>query len=278
MPSLPDPAAPSPRAPIQIQWVDNPRHARTTQPDSAEEARARLDKGSQRFSRMGIDPLELRVDRETFGFAPDDDADGVLDHLPFAAVLSCSDARVPIELTLGSATNDLFVVRVAGNVPGSDCRGSLHYAAAHLPSVKLFAVVGHSQCGATMAAVDAMLQPDRYLEIACNAPLRGIIDSLLAGVQFAERALVHVHGPEAYGSPHFRARLITLATLANTALTATVLERELARPCAFGVYKLSTRRVGVRRVDGWEPGLALAPKGDEELIELVTEAARSLEL
>lgn len=144
--------------------------------------------------------------------------------------------------------------------------------------MRLFAVIGHSECGTTSAAVDAMLQPDRYLEIASNAPLRGIIDSILAGVHFGNRALIPVHGTAVRDHPNLRARLITLATLANTALSATVLERGLQRPCACGVYKLSLRRIGVRRAHGWESGLAAAPAGDTELIALVTDAAESLEL
>lgn len=273
------PESPHPStSPLQIRWTENPRAARAHQPATAEEAIALLDRGSAGFARIGTEPLVLRVDREAFGYPPEDDEDGVLNQLPFAAVLSCSDARVPIELTLGRATNDLFVVRVAGSVAGSDCRGSMHYAAANLPSVKLFAVIGHSRCGANSAAVDSLLHPDRYLEIASDPPLRGIIDSLLAGVHFAERALRHVRGPDVAASPFYRERLVTLTTLANTALTATILERELGRPCAFGVYKLSTRDVGVRRAQGWDPGLARAPKDDEELITLVTSAAQSLEL
>ncbi|WP_024794423.1 carbonic anhydrase [Tomitella biformata] len=273
------PASPAERpSPLQILWTENPGAARAAQPTTPEEAIAVLNKGSHGFSRLGQEPLQLRVDREAFGYPPEDDPDGVLDQQPFAAVLSCSDARVPIELTLGCATNDLFVVRVAGNVPGSDCRGSMHYAASHLPSVRVFAVVGHSRCGANSAAVDAMLHPERYLEIASDAPLRGIIDSLLAGVHFAERALLHAHGPDAARSPDYRARLVTLTTFANTALTALVLEREIKRPCAFGVYKLATRTVGVRRAAGWMDGLAMAPKDDAELIALVTNSARSLSL
>jgi hypothetical protein len=34
---------------------------------------------------------------------------------PFAAVLGCSDARVPIELIFNEGPNDLFVIGVAGN-------------------------------------------------------------------------------------------------------------------------------------------------------------------
>ncbi|MFC4602451.1 carbonic anhydrase [Rhodococcus kronopolitis] len=271
---------PSPAdAPIQIRWIRDPSTARPAPPATAAEAVAVLERGSAAFARVGTEPIELHVDREAFGIAPEDDEDdedGILTQSPFAAVLSCSDARVPIELTLGRAANDLFVVRVAGNVPGSDSRGSLHYAAQHLPSVQLFTVIGHSQCGAVSAAVDAMLEPHRYLQIASDAHLRGIVDSLLAGVHFADRALTHVHGSRVRDSAHYRTRLITLATLANTALTATVLQRDLRRPTAFGVYKLATRNVGVRGADGWVPGLAMAPEDDGELAAVVEGAARSL--
>ncbi|SDD91145.1 carbonic anhydrase [Rhodococcus tukisamuensis] len=268
---------PSPHtdAAIQIRWVQGPSASRSAPPTTAEEAVALLERGSAAFSRVGAESIEFHVDREAFGIAHDD-TDGILTQRPFAAVLSCSDARVPIELTLGRAANDLFVVRVAGNVPGSDCRGSLHYAAEHLPSVQLFTVIGHSQCGAVTAAVDAMLEPHRYLQIASDAPLRGIIDSLLAGVHFADRALTHVHGTQVRDSPHYRTRMITLATLANTALTAAVLRRDLSRPTAFGVYKLATRNVGVRRAEGWVPTLEMAPQDDSELTAIVENAARSL--
>src|SRR5690606_32102297 len=76
---------------------------------------------------------------------------------PFAAVLCCSDARVPPEFLFGQTVNDLFVVRVAGNVPSSDCIGSLDYAVAKLSSLRLLAVLGHTRCGAVTATVDAYL-------------------------------------------------------------------------------------------------------------------------
>ena len=57
---------------------------------------------------------------------------------------------------LGQAANDLFVVRVAGNVPGAECLGSLDYALAALgESVKLVVVLGHENCGAIELGVDA---------------------------------------------------------------------------------------------------------------------------
>ena len=38
----------------------------------------------------------------------------------YATVLSCSDARVPVELIFDAGVMDLFVVRVAGNVANVD--------------------------------------------------------------------------------------------------------------------------------------------------------------
>lgn len=263
------------RATLRLDWADDAAAGLVRRPETPEDALAYLDAGSQAFAGLGTKPVELRLAPEALGIGPED-SHGILPQEPFAAVLSCSDARVPIELALGQAANELFVVRVAGNAPGSVCRGSLHYAAQHLPSVQVFAVIGHSRCGATTAAVDAVLRPDSYLGIATDGPLREIIDPLLAGVTFAHRTLLDVHGPQVVNSPHFRAHLITLSTLANTALSALVIEHDLGRACAFGVYKLSTRQVGVRRRDGWSAGFAMAPKDGREIDELVREAAYSL--
>ena len=38
---------------------------------------------------------------------------------PFAAILTCADSRVPVEIVTDQGFGDLFVVRVAGNVVGS---------------------------------------------------------------------------------------------------------------------------------------------------------------
>ena len=260
-----------------MTWSSEPQQRAVRTPRTTQDALELLNAGSRHFAGLGDAPVAMHLDPAALGFGPNETG-GVLTQEPFAAILSCSDARVPIELALGQAANELFVVRVAGNAPGPACRGSLHYAAGHLPSVKIFAVVGHSRCGATTAAVDAMLDAEKYLEIATDGPLREIIDPLLAGVNFAHRALLHVHGPDAVDSPMFRTRLVTLTTLANTALGALIVERDLQRPCAFGVYKLSAREIGVRRSDGWHGGFAMAPKDGAEITELVLQAARSLPL
>ena len=51
---------------------------------------------------------------------------------PFAAVLSCADSRVPVELVFDQTIGHIFVTRVAGNVATSEIIASLEYGAAVL--------------------------------------------------------------------------------------------------------------------------------------------------
>src|SRR5262249_41371742 len=82
---------------------------------------------------------------------------------PFALMLGCSDARAPVEVIFDQGCNALFVVRVAGNVLGVECLGSIAYAVRHLRhSLHALVVLGHSGCGAVTAAVDAYLNPKDY--------------------------------------------------------------------------------------------------------------------
>jgi carbonic anhydrase len=72
---------------------------------------------------------------------------------PEAAVLSCSDSRVPAEIIFDQSLGDLFVVRTAGLVLDPTSIGSLEYAVAHL-RVPLLVIKGHEGCGAVSAAVE----------------------------------------------------------------------------------------------------------------------------
>jgi len=71
---------------------------------------------------------------------------------PEAAVLCCSDSRVPAEIIFDQSLGDLFVVRTAGLVLEPTSIGSLEYAVAHL-HVPLLVIKGHESCGAVTAAV-----------------------------------------------------------------------------------------------------------------------------
>lgn len=72
---------------------------------------------------------------------------------PLAIVLSCIDARVPVEIIFDKGVGDLFVTRVAGNVVSGDILGSMEYACGHSGS-KVVVVLGHKQCGAVHSACE----------------------------------------------------------------------------------------------------------------------------
>lgn len=71
---------------------------------------------------------------------------------PFAAIVSCSDSRVPPEIVFDQGLGDLFVIRLAGNILDEAALGSLEYAVEHL-GVKYIMVLGHERCGAVEATV-----------------------------------------------------------------------------------------------------------------------------
>jgi carbonic anhydrase len=77
---------------------------------------------------------------------------------PFAAVLSCADSRVPVELLFDQTIGHIFVTRVAGNVLTTEIIASLEYGAAVL-GLKVILVLGHGGCGAVKAAMEAKAVP-----------------------------------------------------------------------------------------------------------------------
>jgi carbonic anhydrase len=90
------------------------------QPADADAARRRFDERSQAFANLieqlgqgeGTSRRVIHVDPGDLGLSSDDR--GAPKQRPFAAVVGCSDARVPIELVFNEGLNDLFVVRVVG--------------------------------------------------------------------------------------------------------------------------------------------------------------------
>lgn len=83
---------------------------------------------------------------------------------PFAAVVSCSDSRVPPEILFDQGIGDLFVVRTAGGVLDDAAIGSLEYAVEHL-RVPLLVVLGHTRCGAVEAAIAGGRAPGRIARL-----------------------------------------------------------------------------------------------------------------
>ena len=72
---------------------------------------------------------------------------------PFAAVLSCADSRVPVELIFDQTIGHVFVTRVAGNIITPEIVASLEYGALVL-GTKVILVMGHASCGAVKAAIE----------------------------------------------------------------------------------------------------------------------------
>lgn len=85
---------------------------------------------------------------------------------PFAAVLSCSDSRVPIEIIFDAGLGDIFAVRTAGHVLSKEVLGSLEYAVKNL-GVKLIIILGHENCGAINTAIQTY-QNKNYNELSEN--------------------------------------------------------------------------------------------------------------
>lgn len=71
---------------------------------------------------------------------------------PFAAVLSCADSRVPVELVFDQGVGRIFVARVAGNIASPDVIATLEYGVAVL-GVPAIMVLGHGNCGAVSATL-----------------------------------------------------------------------------------------------------------------------------
>jgi carbonic anhydrase len=83
---------------------------------------------------------------------------------PFAAVLSCADSRVPIELVFDQSIGHIYVNRVAGNFITPEMIGSLEYGAAVL-GTKVILVMGHSNCGAVKATIQGKEVPGQISSI-----------------------------------------------------------------------------------------------------------------
>lgn len=118
---------------------------------TADEALQRLLDGNKRYVES-----KMNACRETTAAAREKLAKG---QKPYAIILSCSDSRVPPEIIFDKGLGEIFVVRVAGNVPDPIILGSIEYAAEHF-GCRLVMVLGHKRCGAVTAAVDAKGKPE----------------------------------------------------------------------------------------------------------------------
>jgi len=123
-------------APIPSQQV--PRYL--GRPDPVE-ALARLRAGNVRFT-LGT-------------WRPGGARNGGVDPRPYAVVVGCIDARVPVEAVFGQGVGAICVVRSAGHVLDRAVMGSVEFAVTDL-QVSLVFVLGHDDCRAVAAAAEAV--------------------------------------------------------------------------------------------------------------------------
>ncbi len=97
---------------------------------------------------------------------------------PFAAILGCSDSRVPVEIVFDQGLGDLFVIRVAGNIVAPSQIGSVEFAAERT-GTRLVVVLGHTQCGAIQATIETLQQPSERQ----SRNLNSIVDRIRPSVE-----------------------------------------------------------------------------------------------
>jgi carbonic anhydrase len=143
---------------------------------------------------------------------------------PFAAVLSCADSRVPVELIFDQTIGHIFVTRVAGNVATPEIIASLEYGAAVL-GTKVLLVLGHGSCGAVKAAIQGKEVPGQIS--ALYTPLRPAVDQTGPDLEATIRANAKIQA--------------SLLGKASPVLAGLVKEKKLK--IVAGYYGLSDGRV-----------------------------------
>lgn len=137
---------------------------------SAREALERLREGNRRFVSevRSRDTLTSQTRR----------AELAAGQAPFAAILGCSDSRVPVEIIFDQGLGDLFVIRVAGNIVAPSQIGSVEFAAERF-GTRLVVVLGHSRCGAILATLEELQRPTENQ----SRNLRSIVDRVRPSVE-----------------------------------------------------------------------------------------------
>jgi carbonic anhydrase len=140
---------------------------------SARDAFVRLRDGNIRYAKnlRSVESLLGHVGKDLTGR-----------QAPFAIVLGCSDSRAPAETVFDQGLGELFVIRVAGNIVAPSQVGSVEFAAERF-GTRLVVVMGHTQCGAIDATIEAMTSEQG----PASRNLSSIVDRIRPNIE----ALVH---------------------------------------------------------------------------------------
>ncbi len=145
---------------------------------------------------------------------------------PFAAVLSCADSRVPVELIFDQTIGHIFVTRVAGNFVTPEIIGSLEYGAVVL-GIGVILVMGHANCGAVKATIQGKEVP-------------GQISTLFAHIQPA----VDQAGPNLEATTKANAR-IQAALLRESSTVISGMVKQGKVKVVAGYYNVGTGAVTI---------------------------------
>src|SRR5262245_44397542 len=148
-------------------WTGTPARAAAQTGLSPDEALKRLMDGNARYAAGKLISFQddLKVLKEKTAEKQE----------PFAAVLSCADSRVPVEIAFDQTIGHVFVTRVAGNIATPEIIASLEYGAAVL-GTRVIVVLGHAACGAVTAALAGKAVPGQISTL--YAPLRPAVDQV----------------------------------------------------------------------------------------------------
>lgn len=153
---------------------------------------------------------------------------------PFACVLACIDSRSAPELVFDQQVGDIFVARVAGNVPTPEILGSFEYAT-KVAGAKVIVVLGHNHCGAIKGSIDKAKVGDNL------TTLLNEIEPAIAATQLeGDRSAKNHHFVEAVAETNVR-----LAVAAMTEKSSVI--KELVDSGAVkvvgGLYDVETGKV-----------------------------------
>ncbi|MBH5333803.1 carbonic anhydrase [Streptomyces pactum] len=113
---------------------------------------------------------------------------------PFAVMFGCSDSRLAAEIIFDRGLGDLFVVRTAGHVVGSEVLGSIEYGVSVL-ECPLVVVLGHDSCGAIAAAGAALengTAPGGFVRDVVERVTTSVLSARAAGHDSGDEVL-HEH-------------------------------------------------------------------------------------
>jgi carbonic anhydrase len=198
--------------------VANPHPVRAQSQLTPDAALQRLMDGNRRFTSRNMTSHEhdLEILRQNT----------IEKQQPYAAVLSCADSRVPIELIFDESIGHIFVTRVAGNFATAEIIASLEYGAAVL-GTEIVLVMGHANCGAVKATIQAKEVP-------------GQISALFPHIQPA----VNRAGPNLEAATKANAKIQAgLLTEASTVIAGLVKKGKLKVVSAY--YDVSNGRVAL---------------------------------